>query len=294
MSKWLNYHHLYYFYIIAQNGSIAKASAELLVGQPALSSQLKQLEENLGHKLFERKNRSLILTQAGIVALNYAEEIFNKGDELLSVFNDSSLLTKREYRIGVVDSIPKSVSCKLIEKAKIIGKDSYITVIESGTRYLVEKILTHDLDIALSNTPPSTEYKELLIKSVGISRIAAYSSEKYSALKSGFPYSLNDQPVILLTGQTKLRADIEHYYTEQNINYDLIASVQDSSLKKQLACNDKGIIFLPEFAGRQLVRDKKLVKLGVLSGLTEEYWLLYAKKTIRNPVSEKLVQSFIV
>ena len=85
--SWLNYHHLYYFKVIATEGSIAKASKTLRLGQPTLSAQLKLLEDVIGQKLFERQNRRLILTDAGRVALDYANEIFRLGSELLDTIN---------------------------------------------------------------------------------------------------------------------------------------------------------------------------------------------------------------
>ena len=90
MIKWLNYHHLLYFRTIATEGSISRASEKLSVGQSALSSQLKQLEESIGQQLFQRKGRSLELTEAGKVALEYAEEIFQKGEEFVQIFNNKS------------------------------------------------------------------------------------------------------------------------------------------------------------------------------------------------------------
>ncbi|HZY05282.1 MAG TPA: LysR family transcriptional regulator, partial [Anaeromyxobacteraceae bacterium] len=80
--EWLNYHHLYYFWTVARAGSIARASEELRLSQPTISNQLKTLEEALGHKLFERQGRRLVLTDVGRTALRYADDIFRTGREL--------------------------------------------------------------------------------------------------------------------------------------------------------------------------------------------------------------------
>ena len=106
MIKWLNYHHLLYFRTIATEGSISRASEKLSVGQSALSSQLKQLEESIGQQLFQRKGRSLELTEAGKVALEYAEEIFQKGEEfvgrLVGVDENNTVITVTNPKIVVI------------------------------------------------------------------------------------------------------------------------------------------------------------------------------------------------
>ena len=79
---WLNYHHLLYFYTVAREGSMARASAVLHLTQPTVSSQIKALEEALGEKLFERRGRGLALTETGHIVYRYAEEIFTLGREL--------------------------------------------------------------------------------------------------------------------------------------------------------------------------------------------------------------------
>ena len=104
--KWLNYHHLFYFRTIANEGGIARAAVKLRLGQPTLSTQLKHLEDAVGRPLFERKNRSLVLTEAGKIALDYAENIFRAGDELLQVLADGAISGRTDVKIGALDSVP--------------------------------------------------------------------------------------------------------------------------------------------------------------------------------------------
>src|SRR5690606_26053686 len=115
--EWLNYHHLFYFKTIAMEGSIARAAEKLLVGQPTLSAQLRQLESAIGKPLFERRNRKLILTEAGRAALEYAHEIFQLGDEMLEVLRDRTPQNQPHLQIGALDSVPKSVILQLVMEA---------------------------------------------------------------------------------------------------------------------------------------------------------------------------------
>ena len=79
--KWLNYHHLLYFWTVAREGTITAACERLRLAQPTISAQLKKLEESLGHKLFRHEGRNLALTETGRVVFRYANDIFSLGKE---------------------------------------------------------------------------------------------------------------------------------------------------------------------------------------------------------------------
>lgn len=294
MIKWLNYHHLHYFRVIATQGSIAKASKVLNVGQPALSAQLKQLEENIGQELFERKNRSLVLTEAGKVALDYADEIFRKGEEFIQVFNQKSLSNKSVYKIGVVDSAPKQLTCWLTEEAQIADNECVVSLEEGTPKELNERLRSHELDIVLTNNLGFTGKDNIYSKSIGSYQVAAYGSKKFKKLDEDFPASLEGQPFILPTKHSKLRYDIEHSLMQHKIHYSLIAEVQDAAVKKLMAEHGTGIIFLPEFAARALVKEKKLYKIGIMDEVSEQYWLLAGKRTLKNPITDILMNKFEV
>src|SRR3954465_474017 len=107
---WLNYHHLLYFWRVARAGTISKAAAELRVSPPAISAQLRQLEESLGEKLFERAGRKLELTEAGRMVFDYAEDIFTLGRELVDTMKNRAPGRPLRVDIGVVDVLPKLVA----------------------------------------------------------------------------------------------------------------------------------------------------------------------------------------
>lgn len=294
MIKWLNYHHLLYFRVIATEGSISRASDVLLVGQSALSTQLKQLEESLGQKLFDRKNKSLVLTEAGKVALEYAEEIFKKGEEFVQVFNDQSLSTKSHYRIGVVASAPKIIACNLLESAQRFGDDCFVTLSENTSEELVAKLNAYEIDIALTNNLSILGKEDIRVKLVGSSHISIYGAKKFLKYKTGYPESLEGAPFILPTKHSKLRYDVEHAFHDLGVHYDLIAEVQDSSVKKLMGEHGKGLISLPEFAAKNLVKEEKLHKIGRLPNTREEYWILSKKRTLTSPITEKILDKFTI
>ncbi|MCT4641573.1 MAG: LysR family transcriptional regulator [Bacteriovoracaceae bacterium] len=293
MNKWLNYHHLLYFRVIATEGSIAKASERLLVGQPALSSQLKNLEESLGQKLFDRKNRSLVLTEAGKIALEYANEIFEKGEEFLQVFNNDNIVGKNHIRIGVVDSVPKVLACDFAEFAKNYSDDCFISLVEGKPKELMSELNNHQVDIFLtSNKDAFVEEDDILISHIGEDKISAYGSKDFYYLKTNFPKSLDRQEMILPTKHSKLRYDLELYFHYNKIHYNLYAEVEDSSVKKLMSEHGKGIIYLPNFAAKPLVEAKKLYKIGELEDVSEGYWLVAKKKVIDTPLVDHILKNF--
>tara|TARA_Y100000780_G_scaffold232551_2_gene265845 strand:+ start:9199 stop:10110 length:912 start_codon:yes stop_codon:yes gene_type:complete len=289
---WLNYHHLMYFKTIATEGSISKASEKLLVGQPALSSQLKNLEESFGQALFERKNRKLVLTEAGKAALKYANEIFSLGQELTEVLKDQSFTLRPHVKVGAMDSIPKSLVVKLIQEIRKFDQCK-VTAIDGSGEELLRHLLASSLDLAITNHHLlGQESDKIVLRSIGKAPIGVYGHEKYKYLKRNFPHSLNGEEVILPTPHSKLRHDVEHFFQENKILCKLFVDTQDTAVQKLLATNGLGLIVEPDFAAKPYIKEKKIIKLGMLPGVYEEYFLVSAQRTIENPVAEHVMKNF--
>lgn len=288
--KWLNYHHLLYFREIAKEGSISKASEKLLVGQPALSTQLKQLEEALGVLLFERKNRSLNLTEAGKTALEYADEIFNKGEEFLSVFDSKNFRPRAKYSLGAIAGLPKALVGQIIRSIKAMESECFVSTFEGENDHLLERLLGHDLDLALTNDPGKPDL-DVYRKRMGSSKVSIYGAKKFLKLRDDFPNSLNNAPIILQTMHSKLRYDTEQAFANRGLKLDMVVECQDSAVKTNLAIDGLGLVFLPEFAASTECAEEKLYKIGNLSEIEEEYWLLSAKKLIDNPITQDLLEN---
>lgn len=291
--NWLNYHHLLYFWTIAKEGSIVKASDKLRIGASALSSQLKQLEDALNVKLFIRENRALKLTEPGKLALEYADEIFKKGEELLQVFNTRQFIDQSKYRVGALAGLPKSIVCDLLEKAKSFEPNCFVSTYEAKNEELLQALLNFELDVAITNDP-GKPISDITRKKIGASRVSIFAGHKYKSLIKNFPNSIKNESFILPTNHSKLRYDIEQLFLAKGITYKLVAECQDSAVKKTLACHNFGLVFLPEAAGMDLVSEKKLIKIGTIGELSEEYWILSAKKLVRNPITEEIFEKLRV
>ena len=150
---WLNFHHLLYFKTIAIEGNIAKAAKKLLLGQPTLSTQMKQFEEVIGYELFDRSRRRLELSEAGRLVLKYATEIFKLGDEMLDSLNDQHLASKLQVQLGAVDTVPKHLSLKIYQYAQKY-QDCVVSIAEGHGDELMRLLRAHRIDLVISNYPP--------------------------------------------------------------------------------------------------------------------------------------------
>ncbi len=289
--QWLNYHHLYYFYVIAKEGSIAKAAIKLNVGQPALSTQLRQLEESLGKNLFERKKQRLFLSEPGRIAFEYADQLFRLGSEMVEVLQDRLQNNRIHVQIGALDSVPKPVIMDVVMQAHKHGNCT-VSVLEGAGGDLLRELSAHQLDLLLSNYPPNVDFQSVYARSVAKLEVVVCAAPEFKHLKKNFPHSLDGQPFIFPTIHSKLRRDLDHYFKVNQIRVDRIAETQDTSLQKLLGQKGVGLIPITQLATEDLVQEKKLIVLGKLPGIYEEIWLMSANRKIGNPIAASLMKEF--
>jgi len=288
--KWINYHHLIYFKEIAEKGSISKASQTLKVGQPALSSQLKSLEESLGVKLFERRNKRLFLTEPGKVALEYASQINSLGQELKAVIQGHACHKQLHLSVGSLDSIPKRLICDIVDFAHQ-KTGCFLSIFEDSIDSLLRQLQAHQIEVIISDHKITTHENEKIFSKKILNRpVVAYASPDFQHLKKKFPQSLENVPCILPTRHSKLRNDIQHFLEVNDIEAKIIAETQDTSLQKILATKGDGVIFLPEFTTEELVLNNSLISLGKLNEVYAEYFLIYGKRIFENPALDLVIK----
>jgi LysR family transcriptional regulator, transcriptional activator of nhaA len=287
--EWLNYHHLFYFRTIANEGGIAKAAGKLRIGQPTLSTQLKQLEDRVGKPLFERRNRKLVLTEAGRAALNYANEIFRLGDEMLEVLKDRTPENQLHLQIGALDGVPKSVTLAIVMAAYKIAPCS-VSILEGKGDELLRELRAHRIDLLVSNYPPgSLEEGQTFSRPVGKLPVYVYGAKRFRPLRRSFPASLHGNPFVLPTAHSKLRHDLNHFFRLKGIQVVPAAETQDTSLQKLLAAHGIGLAPFSEIGSG---KEENLFRIGRLEGVSEEVWLISAQRKLENPVAAKLMNTF--
>ncbi|MBC7753385.1 MAG: LysR family transcriptional regulator [Moraxellaceae bacterium] len=294
MNQWINYHHLFYFKTIAEEGTVSKAAEKLRLGQPTLSAQLKQFEETLGVQLFERRHKRLTLTEQGKVALDYSKSIFRMGSEMYEVLHDRLKPLKPSLHLGALDSVPKQIVLQLVKHAFRISP-CQITLSEGKSDELIRELASHRMDLMVTNfLPTGNDAKGLHPKSITKKNVSFYAAPKFKSLRKGFPKSISGAPMILPTYDSRLRQDLDHWAKLNKIELNIIIESQDISVKKLMAINEMGLIPTATHTVTGQILRGELVKIGQLQGVYEELFLVSAQRKIENQIASKLKDSFVV
>lgn len=291
--QWLNYHHLYYFYVIASEGSVTAATSKLKLAQSTLSAQLKQFEDVIGFKLFDRKHRKLILTDVGRKVFDYANEIFSLGNELRDSLGDFEDSLSVSIRVGVMDSIPKRLSRDIFKMiAEAHGARTIIT--EESLPSLCNRLENHEIDLILANDKPPTEGKKSRFhaKLVGELKVVFVTTPDRIDLKNNLPRSLNNQPMIMPGEHSPLRNEVLEHFKIKHIHPRIIAEVDDVELQKMLVLDGHGFTALPLISVREELRSGTLVRLSETPICHENLWLISGHRLVHNPISKMLLETF--
>jgi LysR family transcriptional activator of nhaA len=283
--EWLNYHHLFYFWTVARAGSISKASREMRVSSPAISTQIRSLEESLGEKLFVRSGRNLALTEIGKVALSYADEIFSLGRELMNTVKDRPTGRPLRLMVGVVDVLPKLIAQWLIEPALTVDDSVRIVCHEGDPDELVAQLVTHELDVVLSDVPinPNVKVKayshllgECATTFVAIPKLAA-------TLKSDFPQSLHQAPMLLPTENAAVRRNLDVWFESLGVRPIITGEFQDYALLRAFGQAGAGVFPIPSVFERQMKRQDSLQRIGSTDGVIQKFYAISVERKLKHP-----------
>lgn len=294
MNAWINYHHLFYFKTIAEEGTVSKAAEKLRLGQPTLSAQLKQFEDAIGVQLFERHHKKLVLTEQGSVALEYAKGIFQMGSEMMEAVHDRLRPAKPFLAIGALDNVPKGAILQLVKAALKISP-CQITLIEGHPDELLRELTAHRIDLLLTNfLPTATEARGLFHRVITKKNVAIYGTPKFRDLRKSFPKSISGMPFILPTYDSKLRYDLDHWAKANGIEFDIVVESQDIAMKKLLASSGIGLLPAATHTVTKLVLNGDLVQIGQLDGVEEQLILVSAERKITNSLAATLMKKYHV
>ena len=284
----LNLQQILYFKEIAEMGSIAKAASNLKISSPALSMQLSTLEQSLGHKLFDRQGRSLKINEFGEQVLKHAKSLFGLRSEILALSNNFDQHSVQRVKLGFYDGLPKSLAINVYSFFHHRPEGVVVEMSENTNDNLKRALLSNRMEGVFTNRAFFEESASIRSITMGKSPLSFYGSQKFRKLTKNFPHSLDMQDLILPSLNSDTRYTLENWLNENEIRYKLRAEVHDSGVKKQLAEKSYGLILLPEIGARQLVREKKLYKIGHLKNMYETYYLtvLRNKRERSQPLNE--------
>lgn len=279
----LNYHHLYYFWSVAKMGSITAATKKLKLSQPTISGQIRQLELNIGQKLFVKRGRGIELSQKGKVILKYADKIFSVGEELLQDLSGNIKETQFKFNVGVAMVIPKLITYRLLEA--IMGNQYVPICLEDRLENLLARLSLGDLDVVLSDSPIPTmvnikAYNHLLVD-CGVSFCASKKYEK--KYQKFFPRSLDQAPFLIPTEGTTLRRSLMQWFEKIKVTPKIIAEFHDSALLKVFGQHGHGIFAVPTMIEKDVVNQYDVHVVGRVEEIRESFYAISLEKNIRQP-----------
>jgi LysR family transcriptional activator of nhaA len=292
---WLNYQHLLYFWKVAKEGSIVRASAELRLASPTISVQIHQLEDMLGHKLFQREGRGLVLTDEGRVAFRYADSIFATGDALVHAMATGA--TRRTIRlvVGVSDSLPKCVAQRIL--VPVFAMEPGVLVAcaraDSPEGFLAE-LSSGAIDVVLSDRPaPTTASLRVYSHPLGECGTSFLASPSLAQTLQGvFPQVLDGAPFVFPHAQSSLRRGLDEWCYANAVVPKPVAEMDDAALAAELAEAGIGVIATPDVATKTLTRgDGRLQFVGLAPQLRQRFFAWSLEQKIRHPAVVALCEA---
>jgi LysR family transcriptional activator of nhaA len=289
----LNYHHLLYFWMVAREGSVARAATQLRLAQPTLSGQIHALEDALSEKLLERAGRGLRMTEMGRVVFQYADEIFALGRELTERVKGQPTGRTSRLAVGVADALPKLVAYRLIEPALGLPQPVRLVVHEQSTEKLLAALALHELDVVLTDrpTPPGVSVRAFthLLGDCGVTLFAA----PRLALKVGrrFPLGLEGAPFLLPGETSTLRRGLEQWFEKQRIRPRIIGEFDDSTLIKVFGQAGAGVFAAPSIIESSVRRQYGVAVVGRLDRVRERFYAVSAERRLKHPAVIAITES---
>ena len=290
---WLNYHHLLYFWTVVREGTIARAGEKLHLGQPAISTQLRRLEESLGHKLFQKSGRTLELTETGRLIYRYADEIFSLGHEMLDTLKGRPTGKPQRFVVGVVDVVPKLIAKRLLEPALQLPEPLRLICKEDSLERLLSELALHNMDLVLSETPVTgamkfRAYNHLL----GESAVAVFGTKELARkYRKGFPKSLDGAPFLLQGRASTLRRSLETWFDSNGLRPLIRGEFDDSALLKVFGQAGEGLFASPSVIQDEICRQHEVEVLGELPSLCEHFYAISAERRLKHPAVVAISES---
>ncbi len=282
---WLNYHHLLYFWMVAREGTILRAAEKLHIGQPAISTQLRSLEESLGQKLFQKSGRTLQLTETGKTVYRYADEIFSLGRELVDTLKGHPAGKAVKFQVGVVDVMPKMMARRLLEPALRLSDNLQLVCVENSLEQLLSELMLHNVDIVLSDIPVTAAYKvrayNHLLGDSGIGFFATKDlARKY---RKGFPQSLNGAPLLFPGRSSAVRRSLDAWLEKNDLHPRVRAEFDDMALLKAFGQTGEGLFPGALVIQDEICRQHEVELIGEIEGVREQFFAISAERKIKHP-----------
>ncbi len=278
----LNYNHLRYFWAVAHAGGLTRAAQRLHLSQSALSVQLQKLEHQIGHDLFERSGRTLVLTEAGQIALDYADTIFKAGDELVSTLEGRPLARRQVLRVGALTTLSRNFQLEFLRP--LVGRADVELIVRSGTlRDLLAQLESHAIDVVLANSAAPRDARATLRNHL-LDRqpVSLVGRPRAGRRKFRFPEDLRDVPVLLPGLDSDIRAAFDTLLELAGIRPTVLAEVDDMAMLRLLARERDGVTLVPPIVVRDELAAGVLVEHCRIPEVFESFHAIVQRRRFPN------------
>ncbi len=288
----LNFRHLYYFWVAAKEGGVTRAATRLGLAVQTVSTQLAQLEQAIGKSLFMQQGRNLVLTEAGRLALAYADQIFLLGEQMQEALSEADT-SRTRLTVGISDSLPKLTAFRLLETTLQLPSPVRLVCYEDQFDALLAELALHKLDVVLTDRPVRSGttlrvFSHMLFESativVGIPALAHVYAE-------GFPRSLDGAPFLLPTRNNALRGRIDEWFELHTVRPDVVGEFEDNALINTFGRRGAGLFFAPEALTADIEEQFGAVVVGHVPQVREQVFAISNERKIKHPAVEAILSS---
>ena len=285
----MNYKHLRYFRAVAHDGRLTGAAQRLNVSQSALSTQIRQLEAQLGHALFERRGRTLVLTEAGHVALDYADAIFTAGEELEAVLKAGAGAARRTLRVGALATLSRNFQTDLLTPL-LSGGGVEISLRSGSLEELMDELAAHNLDLVLANQAPLRGADSAwTVHTLAEQPVSVMGAPERVGSERDLATLLGSRPLILPSRRSGVRSGFDALVMRLGISPEIAAEVDDMAMLRLLARHDAGLAVAPPIVVRDELASGRLVEAAPLPGIVETFYAITLERRFANPLVTQIL-----
>lgn len=288
----LNFRHLYYFWVVAKEGGITRAASRLGLAVQTVSTQLSQLEQQTGKSLFTQQGRRLVLTEAGRLALSYADQIFLLGEQMQEALGATDTARIR-LTVGISDSLPKLAAFRLLEATLQLPVPVRLVCSEGPFDSLLADLALHKLDLVLTDRPVRSGttlrvFSHLLLES---ETIVVGSPALAASFSGGFPRSLDRAPFLLPTRTNALRGKIDEWFEQQNVRPDVVGEFDDNALLATFGRRGAGLFFATAVVAAEMAEQFGTALVGPVPQVREQFYAVSNERKIAHPAVEAIMSA---
>lgn len=289
----VNFRHLYYFWVVAKEGGVTHAAKRLGVAVQTISMQISKLEKTLGKSLLAPQGRRLVLTEAGQMALGYADQIFLLSEQMQEALDDADINNSMRLNVGISDSLPKLTAYRLLESALRLDKRVRLSCHDGKFESLLADLALHKFDVVLTDRPvSSTGTLRVFSHSLGEGQIMLFGvptlAERYIP---NFPDSLNGAPLLLPTRNNALRGRLDQWFEMRGVRPDVVGEFEDSALLKTFGRAGLGLFPAPSALAADIEAQFQSIPVGEISQVREQFFAVSTELKIRHPAVEAILSS---